>query len=268
MPVRVFWVYEGEAVAWGFELAMALSYAADNGARVINLSAGGPYSHAIDEAVRLHPEALLVTAAGNAGADLADSENYPCELPYENVLCVAASDRGDSLASFSNHGTGADIAAPGVDVLSSYLARVTLFEDDFEHGLGKWDYNTGWATTQAQATSGTHSAAASFSSPHFSGVSATLMTPRLDLRGRYSCRLRPASKESRGPIGRRDRPTTSSPGERSRSALPDMESLIQLPDRRGRGTPKRDTGRPPRSARYRMCLEAKGDPARRDPRSR
>jgi hypothetical protein len=48
---------------------------------------------------------------------------------------------------------------------------------------------------------------------------------------------RPASKESRGPIGRRDRPRTSSPGERSRSALPGMESLIQLPDRRGRGSP-------------------------------
>ena len=47
---------------------------------------------------------------------------------------------------------------------------------------------------------------------------------------------RPASKESRGPIGRRDRPRTSSPGERSRSALSGMESLIQLPDRRGRGS--------------------------------
>jgi uncharacterized delta-60 repeat protein len=186
MPVRVFWVYHGEAVAWGFELAMALSYAADNGARVINLSAGGPYSHAIDEAVRLHPEALLVTAAGNAGADLAGTESYPCELPYENVLCVAASNRDDSLASFSNHGTGADIAAPGVDVLSSYPARANVLRDDFEGDPSGW-LGDGWAITDAQASSGTHSLEARFTAPHRGGQFANLWYDQVDLRGRYSC---------------------------------------------------------------------------------
>ena len=59
--------------------------------------------------------ALLVAAAGNDGdATL----NYPAA--YSEVVSVAATDNRDARASFSNANADVEVAAPGVDVLSSY----------------------------------------------------------------------------------------------------------------------------------------------------
>ncbi|RMD96440.1 MAG: hypothetical protein D6814_11380, partial [Calditrichaeota bacterium] len=63
--------------------------------------------------------ALFVAAAGNESNDNDRNANYPSNYDIENVLAVAASDRNDRMASFSNFGrTTVDLAAPGVDVLS------------------------------------------------------------------------------------------------------------------------------------------------------
>ena len=48
--------------------------------------------------------------------------SYPCASLLLNVLCVAASDNGDQLASFSNYGaTSVDLAAPGVSIASTWM---------------------------------------------------------------------------------------------------------------------------------------------------
>ena len=70
---------------------------------------------------------LFVAAAGNGGADGVGDDNdvvptYPCAYVLPNVLCVAASDNRDQLASFSNYGaTSVDLAAPGVSIASTWL---------------------------------------------------------------------------------------------------------------------------------------------------
>lgn len=92
-------------------------YAADHGARVINLSLGGPENfwesrNAIDYAIS--KGALVVASAGN-GSDTA--YNYPAV--YQNALAVAALDQADRRAGFSNHGSWVDISAPGRDILST-----------------------------------------------------------------------------------------------------------------------------------------------------
>ena len=119
------------------QLASALDYVADHGARVINVSITGPESQAVNDAIASHPDALFVAAAGNAGADDDDTLNsYPCANPAPNVLCVGATDQTGALASFSNFGaTSVDLAAPGVKITT----------------LSRTGYSNGWSGTSIAA---------------------------------------------------------------------------------------------------------------------
>jgi subtilisin family serine protease len=127
-----------------FDEAAAIVYAVDHGARVINLSIGGPGTssterHAIDYAVARG--ALLVAAAGNEH-DSGNPTEYPAALLQPRGsngrlgrgLAVGASTSRGTRAFFSNTGSYISLAAPGQDVfgavssLSSPTAypRVTL----------------------------------------------------------------------------------------------------------------------------------------------
>ena len=104
----------------------AIGYAGANGARVVNMSFGSPvFSQAEQDAIDAYPQTLFVAAAGNDGLNLdaPGVNSYPCETPVANVICVAATDQIDALPSFSNYGaTAVDLAAPGVNVLSTMAA--------------------------------------------------------------------------------------------------------------------------------------------------
>jgi subtilisin family serine protease len=99
----------------------AYALAARDGARVLNASLGGTgYSQAEHDAIAAAPNTLFVVAAGNSSDNDDASAEYPCDYDLPNLICVAASDHDDSLASFSNYGaTTVDLAAPGVGVLST-----------------------------------------------------------------------------------------------------------------------------------------------------
>ncbi|MFD8565993.1 S8 family serine peptidase [Streptomyces sp. NPDC059639] len=62
---------------------------------------------------------LIVASAGNDGASGKPSNTYPAALDNSNVLSVAASDRNNERASFSSSNEHVDIAAPGVDMVST-----------------------------------------------------------------------------------------------------------------------------------------------------
>jgi hypothetical protein len=101
----------------------AIDYAAAKGARVLNASwGGGGFSLAMLESIRdagAHG-VLFVAAAGNDGADSDRIPFFPAGYGASNIVAVAATDRHDHLASFSNFGrTKVDLAAPGVDILST-----------------------------------------------------------------------------------------------------------------------------------------------------
>jgi thermitase len=100
------------------DVASAITYAADNGARILNLSLGGEdYSAALAEAVGYAHErgCLLAAAAGN--------ENGAVRYPAANggVLAVVATTRWDKRWYGSNHGPEVDVAAPGADIYSTTL---------------------------------------------------------------------------------------------------------------------------------------------------
>jgi subtilisin family serine protease len=98
-------------------VAQAIVYAADHGARVVNVSVAGKgitelERRAIEHAV--HKGALVVVAAGNDGKDVADYG--PAGL--ESVITVTSTMLDDERAPFSNWGRAVDLAAPGFEVLS------------------------------------------------------------------------------------------------------------------------------------------------------
>jgi subtilisin family serine protease len=93
--------------------------------RVISASWGSQMnSKALEDAIRSAGEEgiLFVAASGNAGADSDKSPHYPAGYKLPNVISVAAMNRQDELASFSNYGAkSVHVAAPGVDILSTWL---------------------------------------------------------------------------------------------------------------------------------------------------
>ncbi|MBI5169544.1 MAG: S8 family serine peptidase [Candidatus Eisenbacteria bacterium] len=105
----------------------AIQYAVRMHVRVLNNSwGGGPYSQALHDAIAAAGEAgiVFVAAAGNSGLDNDVVPQYPASIDLPNVIAVAATDRDDQLAAFSNWGASSvDIAAPGVDIYSTWPGR-------------------------------------------------------------------------------------------------------------------------------------------------
>lgn len=156
----------------------AVDYAGRMGANVVNMSFGGgvsagqPIPQAQLDAIKRHPQMLFVIAAGNETNDN-DGEGkarYPCNFASEpNAICVAATDKNDALAEYSNFGPkNVQLAAPGSSILSTQpLAQI---HDDFDTEVpGRWkgfDEPLGgliavapgkWARTTDTKHSGTHS---------------------------------------------------------------------------------------------------------------
>lgn len=101
-----------------------LLYAASHGAKVINLSWGGPFKSEIQQQlidyITLDLGCLVVAAAGNNGSE---TPFYPAA--YRNVVSVAATTSTDAKSNFSNFGVEVDISAPGSGI------QTTAFDDGY-----------------------------------------------------------------------------------------------------------------------------------------
>lgn len=107
----------------------AINYAVSKGAVVANASWGGnePFSQALYDAIQKAREAgqVFVAGAGNGnfigiGQDNDADPFYPASFDLDNIVAVAATDRNDGRAFFSNYGaTSVDLGAPGVDIRST-----------------------------------------------------------------------------------------------------------------------------------------------------
>jgi thermitase len=136
-------------------VASGIIWAADNGARVINMSLGGTsHSATVEDAVNYAwgRGVVLVAAAGNSNTS---TLTYPAA--YVNVIAVAATDRNDARATFSNFGVWVDVAAPGVDILSTFprsgrsdryhWMSGTSMASPFVAGLAGLVWTTPWGTS-------------------------------------------------------------------------------------------------------------------------
>jgi len=103
------------------DLAAGIEWAADHGAKIINLSLGSDQQSGILQAAiqyAVGKGCLIVAAAGNHEPGGSGALVYPANDP--GVLAVTASDQSDRLAYFSDSGPQVALAAPGVDILSDY----------------------------------------------------------------------------------------------------------------------------------------------------
>jgi subtilisin family serine protease len=95
--------------------------------RIISASWGSTQkSRALEDVIRkaYENDILFVAAAGNASTNNDRSPHYPSSYNVPNVVSVAALDRNDQLAKFSNYGVkSVAIAAPGREILSTWLGN-------------------------------------------------------------------------------------------------------------------------------------------------
>jgi thermitase len=146
------------------DVANGIIHAADSGADVISLSLGASVGattlkNAVDYA--WSRGVVVVAAAGNSGTSL---PSYPAY--YSNAIAVAATDRNDNKAYFSNYGSWVDVAAPGVDIYSTY---------------------TGSSYASLSGTS--------MATPHVAGLAGLL-----DAQGRSASEIRAAIENTADPI--------------------------------------------------------------------
>jgi subtilisin family serine protease len=115
------------------DIANAIRYAVDNGARIINMSFGKSYSpdkKVVDEAMQYaaSKNVLLIHAAGNDAKNLDKEPNFPTKMTLDGKkinswLEIGASSWGDAnnfVGDFSNYGKkSVDLFAPGVDIYAT-----------------------------------------------------------------------------------------------------------------------------------------------------
>ncbi len=133
-------------------LAAAFTYAARNGAKVVNASLTVPPSQAVSDAIAAAPNVLFVVASGNQGQDVEGATAFfPCTVPTDNLICVASTDSKDALAPSSNRGVrSVDLGAPGVNIWTTAVSRSQPFFDGFSAGDPfAWSTNGAWARNLA-----------------------------------------------------------------------------------------------------------------------
>ena len=119
LPVRVL---DGDNGGSHANVALGIRYAADQGARVINLSLGGEHNILKDEAISyaISKGATVVVAAGNNDQNIDamfGGKGY-CPSHVRDAIVVSSIDRSNKKAGESNYGDAVDLAAPGVNIYS------------------------------------------------------------------------------------------------------------------------------------------------------
>jgi hypothetical protein len=140
LPIRV--TNSSNGYAYFSDIARGLTWAADRGARVANISYGATPSSSISSAARYMKSkgGLVVVSAGNSGSNPGYNDN-------PDLISVSATNSSDAITSWSSYGNYIDVAAPGASILTTKM----------NNGIGNW--------------SGT-----SFSSPLTAGVVALIMS--------------------------------------------------------------------------------------------
>lgn len=169
-PIMPLVVLNANDYASYYDIARAITYAADKGIRVINISIGGSSSSSTLQ--------NAVNYAWNKGAVIfACAMNNSTDAPYypaacANVVSVSATTSSDTLASFSDYGDWIDISAPGVSILTTNRGG----------GYGRWN--------------GT-----SFSSPIAAGVAALVLSANPSLTNDQVVNIIKQNADDLGAVG-------------------------------------------------------------------
>lgn len=112
MPIRI---ADANAYAYWSTVAQGIYWAADNGAKVVNISYNGVSGSSTVQSAAQYLRGkggVVIVAAGNSGG----LENIAAN---DSLLTVAATDQNDVRASFSSYGAYVDLSAPGVSLYTT-----------------------------------------------------------------------------------------------------------------------------------------------------
>ena len=141
MAVRVF---DASGNGTTDNIVSGIEFAIENGAKIINASWGDYiYDEAIYDAINeaRNNGVLFIAAAGNNGSSNDTQPEYPASYDLDNIISVAAINQNGTLPHWTNYGvTSVDIAAPGVNILSTYPAQKVYAIEYFS----SWKRDAGW----------------------------------------------------------------------------------------------------------------------------
>lgn len=161
-------------------ISAAITNAANNGAKVINMSFGGPFYSTTEQTAINYAwgkGVVLVASAGNCGvlsSECVQVNEIEYPAGFSNVLAVGATDSGDNVAYFSARNSTVKVSAPGQRVFSTIPG-----------GYASWD--------------GT-----SFSAPHVSALAALIFSANPSLTNLQTGNIIVSTAKDLGPAGRDD----------------------------------------------------------------
>lgn len=180
--------------------ALALRYAADNGAKVINISLGGPNPSAtVRDALEyaVSKGAFISIAAGNEARE-GNPTSYPAAFApsIDGVMAVGAVNRRLTRASYSNFGSYVEIAAPGGGdgTASDNIWQMGPLQSDLSFFL----LSPRFDRSQTYGIAGT-----SMASPHVAGIAALLYSQGITRPAAIEHALRRFARDL-GPAGKDD----------------------------------------------------------------
>jgi serine protease len=180
MPIKVLSARGSGKIS---DIAEGIRFAANHGAKVINMSLGGPVpSSALESAVKYAYKkgVVIVCAAGNS-----NSENVSYPARYPECIAVSATRFDDQLTFYTNRGKRIDIAAPGGDM------NVDQNDDGYKDGVLQNTIGIMDPTTETYALfQGTSMAA-----PHVAGAAALLIANGITRPDAVKARLQETARK-------------------------------------------------------------------------
>lgn len=172
----------------------AIDFAIQNGAKIINASfGGGPYSQTEYDAINRFKTAggIYVAAAGNNSSNNDDSHFYPSDYDLDNIISVAATDKNDEPATFSNYGaTSVDVGAPGVDIYSTIVDIQTpvVLSESFDSLTppeipSNWEKTGNWGTFDTEDDFWGNVLYGDLNRPYNNSTDSTITSPTYNLSG-------------------------------------------------------------------------------------
>ena len=123
-------IFDASGFGYSEGAVAGIQYATENGASILNNSWHMPFSSALlDVFVAARNQGVLaVCAAGNFTSNNDEVDLFPANYAVDNIVSVAALDRADRLADFSNYGVETvHLGAPGVQVFSAFNASDSAY---------------------------------------------------------------------------------------------------------------------------------------------
>ncbi len=105
------------------KVVAGIEWSVDNGMKIINISGGGDHQTSIERACNAAwDDGILIIAAAGNDPDPEDCQSKIYPANYENVVAVSATDDDDSMYESSCTGSYVELAAPGEDITTTWLA--------------------------------------------------------------------------------------------------------------------------------------------------